>query len=340
MENKKLELVIFSAMFVALTVLLLFVFRPFMHILVVAAVLAVLFHPVYKKMVKKFPKGRSTVSAVLVIVALIFIIIPLLFIGFQIFNQAQGFFALTDVSQGQYIQDIQNNVNGLITHIGPSFSFSVSDTIAKVQAYVSANIGGLVSQTAYIFFQTFFLLFALFFFLRDGEQMLDSVFSLSPFGREHSHEITDTTSRTIVSVIRGTLFVGLIRFALFAAAFYILGIPNALLWATVGGVIAIIPGLGTAFVVIPGFIYLILYGNIFTAIGILVFGGLVFFFIDNLLSAYFFGKGLDVPPPFILFSILGGVLFFGPLGFIFGPIILSLFVLAMHMYKVYILKKA
>jgi predicted PurR-regulated permease PerM len=221
----------------------------------------------------------------------------------------------------------------------PSFSFSFSDIISKILSFVSINLGGLLSQTTYIFFQTFLLLFTLFFFLRDGEEILKSIIALSPFENEQNKEIVGSVNRTINSVVRGTLFVGLIRFILISSAFYIFGVPDALLWGAIGGIIGMVPGLGTPFVIIPVSIYLFFYGNIFLVIGMILFGILISIFIDNMLSAYFFGKGLDVPSFFVLFSILGGIIYFGPLGFIFGPIILSLFVSLVDMYKILILKK-
>ena len=343
METKKLELVIFSALFVVLSVLTFFVFQPFLRVLVLGIVLAVLFHPLYEKIVKDYHSDKkfvqSLVAFLMVVIALFFLIIPILFFGLQIFGQAQNFFSLTQVGQEQYIQTIQNNADTLVQYVVPGFSFNISDFLHNAVAFVSANIGSLISKTAFIVFDIFFLLFVFFFFVRDGQKMLDSFVSLSPFEKVQNKEILHSVYRTITSVIRGTLFVGLIRLVLITAAFYFLGIPNALLWGGVAGIVGAIPGLGTPFAVVPAFLYLLLYGSLFSAIGMAIFGGLLFFFVDNMLSAYFFGKGLDVPAPFVLFSILGGVLFFGPLGFIFGPIVLSLFISLVDIYKILVLKK-
>lgn len=329
----------FSALFVGLSVLIFFVFQPFLRILVLAGVLSVLFHPLYEKLVKIFHGGKSFVAGLLVIIALVFLIIPIIFFGLQIFGQAQDFFSLSHVGQSQYIHAIQQNVDTLVHYVVPGFSFNASDSINKVLTFVSSNLGALLSETTYVFFQTFFLLLTFFFFVRDGEKMLDTFVSLSPFEKEQNKEISNSVYRTITSVIRGTIFVGLIRAVLLVAAFYVLGIPNAILWGSAGGIIGAVPGLGTLFVIIPAFFYLLLYGNIFLAVAMGLFGILLVFFIDNMLSVYFFGKGLDVPPLFVLISILGGIMLFGPLGFIFGPIILSLFISAVDMYKILVLKK-
>lgn len=339
MESKKLELVAFSALFVGLSVLVFFVFQPFLSILVLAAVLSVLFQPLYKKLVKVFHGKESLIAGFLVFIALVFLIIPVIFFGLQIFDQAQTFFSLSQAGQGQYVHAIQRSLDTLVQQIIPDFSFNISDSVSRVMALASNNLGGLLSQTTYVFLQTFFLLFAFFFFLRDGEKLLDSFVSLSPFSKEQNKEIIHSVNRTITSVVRGTLFVGLVRFILLAAAFYLLGIPNALLWGSVGGIIGAVPGLGTPFAIIPAVAYLLLHGSMLLAIGMGLLGILIIFFVDNMLSAYFFGKGLDVPSIFVLFSILGGVILFGPLGFIFGPIILSLFVSVVDMYKILVLKK-
>lgn len=339
MESKKLELIVFSAFFLGLSILTFFVFQPFLRVLVLAAVLAVLFQPLQIKLVTTLRFSKSFAACVLLIIALIFLIIPVLFLGQQIFGQARTFFELTLPGQSQYVEFLQQNISVATQRLIPGFSINLSDFTNKIMTFVSNNLGGLLSQTTEIVFQTFLLLFAFFFFLRDGEKMLHSLVSLSPFGKEQNREIITTLNRTITSVVRGTLFVGLIRFVLLVGGFYLLGIPNAILWGTIGGIIGAVPGLGTLFVIIPASLYLLLTGNILLAIGMGLFGILLIFFVDNLLSTYFFGKGLDVPPLFVLLSILGGVVLFGPLGFIFGPIILSLFISAIDMYEILVLKR-
>jgi predicted PurR-regulated permease PerM len=338
MEKKKLEIVSFIVLCAGILVMAFFVFRPFFSILVLAAVLAMLFRPLYKKMLLYYKGGKNLFAFIIVLLGLIFLIIPILFFGSQIFQQIQIFFALIQNGQEQYLQAIQHMIESLAHPLFPNFSFNISDYASTVLAFISNNFSALLSQTAYIFFQTFFLLLAFFFFLRDGEKISSSLVLLSPFGKEQNKEILTSIHSAITSVIRGTLLVGLIRWVLLTAGFYFFGIPNALVWGSIAGIIGIIPGVGTPFVIVPTVAYLILSGNILGAVEIGSFGILVIFFVDNMLSAYFFGKGLDVPSIFILFSILGGVIFFGPLGFIFGPIVLSLLISTIDMYKILILK--
>ena len=248
-------------------------------------------------------------------------------------GQAQVLLNLLQNGNGEYMQSIQSNIQLAIHPLFPNFSFNISNYATTVLSFISSNLGVFISQTAYILFQTFMLLFTFFFFLRDGEEIFLSFISLSPFSKEKNNEIIKSIHDAITSVIKGSIFVGLIRWAIFAAGFYIFGIPNPMIWGSVAGIIGLIPGLGTPVAIIPIVIYMAFTGNVVAAIGLALLGVLVSLLIDNMLSAYFFGKGLNAPSIFVLFSILGGVLFFGPLGFIFGPIVLSLCISTISMYK-------
>jgi predicted PurR-regulated permease PerM len=274
----------------------------------------------------------------MVIVGLVFLIIPILFFGLQIFRQIEVLFSMIQNAQGNDIQNFGHAIESIVRHVLPNFSFNISVYTGAIINYLSNNISGLVAETASIFFQTFFLLFTLFFFLRDGETIASSLVSLSPFQKEESKEILESVHHAVTSVIRVTFVVGLIRMVIMTVGFYLFGIPNALLWGSLAGIIGAIPGLGTPFAIVPMALYFLFTGNVLGAVEVASFGVLIMFFIDNLLSTYFFGRGLDAPPIFIIFSIIGGILFFGPLGFIFGPIILSLCISAIDMYKILILR--
>ena len=338
MDRERLKMVAFLVFFIGLFVLTFLVFKPFLGILVLAITLSILLHPLYKKFVRIFGGSKNFVAMLFVVIALFFLIMPVVFLGLQIFDQAKNFFSLSHAGQGQYLQAIQQGIETPIRNFVPNFTLNIADSFDKGIIIVSENLSSVLSQTTFIFFEMFFLLFALFFFLRDGEKMLASFIALSPFEEEQNKEIIHSVHRTITSVVRGTLFVGLIRLLLIVAVFYLFAIPGALLWGSVGGLVALVPGVGTPLIVVLAVLYFLSTGNILFAVGMGSFGILIGIIVDNMLSAHFFGKGLDAPSIFVLFSILGGIIFFGPLGFIFGPIVLSLFVSAIDMYKILILK--
>jgi len=335
MDNSRLETLSLIGLVSGVFILLFFVFAPFFQILTIAAILAISTYTPYKKLAG-FLGGSKTIAATsIVFLVLIFFIVPVLLLGWQVFLQAQNL-VISLQDNPQYFQNIQNSIVSPIQHLLPSFSLNLNQYVANVVSFVSNNLAGLVTGTFTVIIQTFLMLFAFFFFLRDGEKLLATVQKLSPFKAQHTDDILLRLKRTTDSVVKGTVYVSLIRGALIILGFYFLGIPNAIFWGTIGAIVAALPALGSILVFIPAIAYLYVTGQIGFAIGLTLLGIFIAIFTDNFLTSYFFGKGLEeMPEIFVLFSIIGGILFFGPLGFILGPLVLSLFISMLHIYKAF-----
>ncbi|MDP2655410.1 MAG: AI-2E family transporter [bacterium] len=332
MDKSRLGSLSLLAFFIGVSVLLFFVFAPFLTVLSLAAVFAIILHRPHEKLTRMFGGSKSVAALLTVGLTLVFFIVPLFFLGGQIFQEAQNLYTNVLGSEGQYVHTIQGTIENSIRHLLPVFAFDLNAYIGNALAFISNNLASLIYQTLFVLFDTFLMLLALFFFLRDGRGLLASFTKMSPFGDKVTSGILSKMYDTILSVVRGTLYIVLIRFLCMWIAFYLFGIPNALLWSSVGGVLGAIPGLGTAFAFIGAIAYLYVLGNMPAALGLTVLGCGIVILIDNILTSYFFGKGLGVPSLFVLFSILGGIVFFGPLGFILGPLVLSVFLSVIHVY--------
>jgi predicted PurR-regulated permease PerM len=332
MDKQRLHTVAFVTLFGAVALALFLIFKPFLQLLTLAAVCAILLQRPYARLSKFF---NSTGFAATTVVALfiIFIITPLFYLGTEIFLEAQTLYTQTPGAGIEYVQTTGGSITNFIHQLYPSFTFNASQYVGAVLSFISSNLASVVSGTAFIVFETFLMLLALFFFLRDGKSLVQSAIAASPFGERETTELVASMHTTITTVVRGTLLVAAIRWVCIGIAFSVFGIPNALLWGSVGGIVGAIPGLGTLLVFIPATLYLYLAGNMLGAFGVAISGILVIILIDNLLTPYFFGKGLEVPQLFVLFSLLGGVLFFGPVGFILGPLVLSIFLSLLKIYS-------
>jgi predicted PurR-regulated permease PerM len=332
MQKNRLESLSLAVLFVGVSLLLFFVFAPFLPLLSLAVVFAILLHRPYERLIRTFNGRRNLAATLTVGVMLIFFIVPLFFLGGQIFQEARNLYVSMSGNQAQYLNLVQQAIESPIRHVFPGFVFNINTYVGNTLVFISNNLGSLVYQTLYIFLETFLMLLALFFFLRDGRSLLASFAEASPLGKEMTRDVLSKMYLTIGSVIQGTLVNALIRFVLIWISFYLFNIPNAILWSSIGGIVGAIPGLGTPFAFIPAVAYLYLEGNMLPAAGLALFGIAVVVLVDNILTSYFFGKGLMVSPLFVLFSILGGVIFFGPLGFILGPLVLSVFLSVVHTY--------
>ncbi|MCR4333831.1 MAG: AI-2E family transporter [Patescibacteria group bacterium] len=321
-------------LFIGASLVLFFVFAPFLSLLSLAVVFSILLHRPYERLSQMLGGWRNLTATLTVALTLVFFIVPLFFLGGQIVQESQSLYTSMYANGASYLQTIQQTIENPVRHLIPGFRFDINAFVVGALAAISNNLGTLVYQALYIAFQTFLMLLALFFFLRDGRGLVTSLIKASPLGKEITREVVDKMYVTVRSVIQGTFINALIRWLAIWVAFYLFNIPNAILWSSIGGIVGAIPGLGTPFAFIPAVIYLYLGGDVLSAVGLALFGIAVVILVDNILTSYFFSKGLEVSPLFVLFSILGGVFFFGPVGFILGPLVLSVFLSVVRVYDV------
>ncbi|HUX80716.1 MAG TPA: AI-2E family transporter [Candidatus Paceibacterota bacterium] len=330
MSKHRLESLSLPILFIGISVLLFFVFSPFLSLLSLAAVLAILLHRPYEYVTQKLGGWKNSIAVFTVALVLLFFIVPIFFLGMQIYNEASGLYLSMQGNGTNYLYSVQTFIESPLQKLFPGFTFNIYSYIGNILVLISNNLGSLVYQTFYIIFETFLMLLAFFFFLRDGRRMVASFSKVSPLGLETTREVLANMYTTITSVIQGTFVNALIRWLGIWAAFAIFNIPNALLWSSMGGIIGAIPGLGTPFAFIPAVLYLYVEGHVISAVGLALVGVGIIMLVDNILTSYFFGRGLAISPVFVLFSILGGIFFFGPLGFILGPLVLSIFLSVVH----------
>ncbi len=333
MDKNRLHTVFFVTLFGLVAIVLFFIFQPFLQLLTLAAVCAILLQWPYAKLTKFFNGSTGLAAGVVVSLFILFILVPLFFLGTEIVLEAQALYAQAPGGGLEYLQNTGGTLTNTLHNYFPNFTFNASQYVGLLLSFISSNLASVVSGTAVIVFDTFLMLLALFFFLRDGRSLVHSAMQISPLSEVETTELVTSMHTTISTVVRGTLLVAAIRWICIGVAFAVFGIPNALLWGSVGGIVGAIPGLGALLVFVPATLYLYTAGNVIGALGVAISGLLVIVLIDNLLTPYFFGKGLEVPQLFVLFSLLGGILFFGPVGFILGPLVLSVFLSLLKIYS-------
>jgi predicted PurR-regulated permease PerM len=136
------------------------------------------------------------------------------------------------------------------------------------------------------------------------------------------------------ATLRGTILTGIAQGILGGLAFWAVGIDGAIFWGTVMTVLSIIPGIGSALVWVPAAIILMLSGEAWRGIGLAAFGAIFIGSIDNLLRPMLVGHDIQMHELLIFFSTLGGLMMFGVMGFIVGPILAALFVTVWDMFAI------
>lgn len=204
----------------------------------------------------------------------------------------------------------------------------------KVTGFLANSVSSLTVFTAQYVFLIFILLYAMYFFLVDGDRIMKRLLfylPLQPVDRDRMLErFTSVTRATLKSfLIIGALQGGLTGFALAMA-----GVPSFLLWGAIAAVASLVPGVGTALVWLPAAVILAMSGHVGKAIGLTAFCAVVVANVDFFLRPRLVGNGTRLHELMALLGTLGGLAVFGLAGFIIGPIVAALMVTVWEMYGV------
>jgi predicted PurR-regulated permease PerM len=342
MINSKPRLYFLLVLLFATSVLAFFILKPFLYALILAIVFAIVCQPLYQAILKAF-KGRAGLASLVTILFIcIFVFAPLFLIGWQIFGEGQQlYFSLSEgfgnggLSQVSVL--LEEKFNGL-SPLLDNISLDFGQYFKTGLNWLLNNLGAIFLNFAQIMTSSFVFLFAFYYLLRDGEKIKQFVIKISPLNKEDDELIVDKVSLAINAVVKGSLMLAVIQGILLAIGLYIFNVPNPVLWGTVAAIGALIPMVGTAIIVVPAVIWLYFSGQIISALGLLLWGVLFVGLIDNLLRPHLVGKGASLHPLLILLSVLGGLSFFGPVGFVLGPLVATLFVVLIDICSTFIVK--
>ena len=216
----------------------------------------------------------------------------------------------------------------------------VQTAVTKASAFIYTNAIGLIRGFTVFFFDLLLTLFIAFFMFLQGDDFIQAIKGLSPLDPVHNDEILRETEVTIKATLWGTVIVAVAQGALGGVGFWIFGLPQPAFWGTVMIPAAVIPVVGSTIIWGPAAVYLLFTGHVSAGVGLIIWGGVVVSVIDNILKPILMKGSGETPSIFILFSILGGLTYFGMIGFILGPLILSFLLSLLRIYQKTILVPA
>lgn len=335
-----LEFSFLIALIVVAAALTLYIFWPFMMPLVLGIIFAVVLQPLYRRLLALLGGRESIASLLTVLIAIILLVIPLSLLGVQLAQEVQGAYsAIANTDVRAYPSEWQMRVQPWIDQYIPGANGEISRFTANIDTYVregvswlAQHIGAAFAGIGTFFLQTFIFLMTLYYLLRDGSRLRRFIITLSPLQDRDDEMILENLELAVNSVVKGKLFISLIQGALSGIGFALFGIPNPVLWGLVAAIASLVPPIGTALVLVPAILYLLIIGAIPAAIGLALWSVLAVGLIDNILGPKLIGRGMQLHPLLVLLSVLGGLAFFGPVGLFLGPLIVSFLVTLLSLY--------
>lgn len=335
MDQRTLEPRFFLALLLGTLLLVFLMFRPYLGVLVLAGVLAVVFEPLYAR-IHHWLKSPSLAAFLATLIVLALVLMPLTLFGYQLIQEAAGMYGyLSGRAAVNGFADLLTKAQVLADRFAPGLVLDNAAIVGYLRdalQWFLGSLGFVFAGFARILLAAFLMLLVFFYLVRDGHRMKQRLLQVSPLSDKHEAEILTTLTRAVHSVVRGQLLLALIQGLLAGIGFTLFGVPNPALWAGILMIAAFVPTFGTALVQIPVIIFMLLAGHTSAAVGLAVWGGLAVGMVDNVLGPQLISRGTRLHPLLTLFAVLGGIGLFGPIGLLLGPIILSLLFALLSIY--------
>jgi predicted PurR-regulated permease PerM len=340
MKRESFQQIFLLALVIAISLVFFSMISSFTVTLLLAGIFAGLLRPFYNRLLTPFRERRSLASVCTILVFVLAVVIPLLvFFGvvvgeaFDISKSAAPWIE-RQIREPDRVFEWFQNLPGF-ERIEP-----YRDDILHRLASVAGNVGNFVFRglsaattgTVTFLFQFFIFLYALFFFLRDGDALMRKIMYYLPLSSKDEVRLMAKFSSVTRATLKGTLVIGVIQGGMAGIGLAVAGVGGAVFWGTIMVVLSIIPGIGTALVWVPAAIYLLAVGKVLAAVLLIVYCALIVGSVDNLLRPRLVGRDTRMPDLMILLGTIGGILLFGIVGFILGPVIAALFITVWEIY--------
>lgn len=308
--------------------------RSFLLTILVAAIFSGLAYPVYGYLLPRVGHSRPLASALTLLATLVLFIAPLLGIFTVVVQQAIRITTTVTpvverlIAEPTYLDQLLQRVPGIdrLMPYRDQILTRAGDIINTVGTFLVGSLSGATRGTVNFVFHAVLLLYTMFFLLMDGPAMLRAILAHLPLRDAEKEQMKDRFLAMTRATIKGTIVIGIIQGTMSGIAFWAVGIPDSLFWGVVMVVLSILPVIGGALVWVPACIILAASGEFLEAALLAGFCSLVVGSVDNVLRPRLVGRDTKMHDLVILFSTLGGIITFGPVGFIIGPILAGLFV--------------
>jgi predicted PurR-regulated permease PerM len=340
-----------AALYVALglvAVLAYLVFRYFLLTFAVAGSVALLLAPAQASLTRRLGGRRSIAAGALVALCAVLLLVPVLAYGMLLVQQAGVFFDRLRpwIEPGAFEKlwtvDLPARwplvAAWLKESSGGNAMAAAYAALSRFSSALNSFLQAAVVGAVAAIFDLLIFLLMVFFLLRDGDLLRESLRGVSPLTRGQETEMLDHLTRTVKGTLLSMVLVPVAQGLVALVGFLIFGVPGALVWSAMTVFACLIPLVGSPIVFVPASVYLFLNGHGGRAIGLVLYGFLCIASVDNLLKPMILRGAAEIHTMLGFLSILGGVYAFGPKGVIVGPVVLSLILSAYRIYRFDVLR--
>ena len=318
------------------TIAFIWILLPFYGAIFWAVALGILFAPLQRKLLLMLKGQRNLATFATLGICTVIAILPVIVTTALLVQEVAMLY--NDVQSGKinvasYVMQFKDilpmNVQNWLDRFGLGNIAGLSEKVSKGalegSQFFATQVFSFGQSTFELVVSFFIMLYLLYFFIRDGQQMVRSIRNAVPLAEQQKRLLQLKLRRVVRASVKGNLAVAITQGALGGLMFWFLGIHSSLFWAVLMMFLSLLPAVGAGIVWAPVAIYFLGTGQVWEGVVLALYGVLVIGMVDNVLRPILVGKDTKMPDFLILISTLGGMAIFGLNGFVIGPLIAALF---------------
>jgi predicted PurR-regulated permease PerM len=320
---------------------------PFITAILLGAILVILTFNIFRR-VRVTSNGSSTKAAIVMLLGItVVIVIPAIILGTMLVQQAN---VVAEKLQSGEAQQMIRRIDltghlAFIKRVAPNFDPATLSpervllpALRQVPGFAARHGGALIGGLAGMLLGFALMLLSMFFFYTEGEEILAQLSVLSPLPKRYDDEFRSRFKDVIDATFRGQLFTAIAQGVMTGVGLAIAQVPGSGFWGAVAALLSLIPMVGAAAVWVPASIYLVISASTsgrpwWQPIFMIAWGLLPVSLIDNIVRPWAMKGKAQLPAIPLLFSVLGGMQAFGIVGLVIGPLVFSLLMTIIDIYK-------
>lgn len=318
-EKQRRQLVLIIT--VVMGLFLIWMMRDLIPAFLGAVVMYVLFRPLFAVFLVKwnFPKWLASLSVLML--SFLLLVLPFVIVGIMITDKVQILLEHTDA------------INAILFKVQDYIGYDFHDPatlnklIQSVQGNLFGSVSSVISGVGGMLFTVAIMYFLLWFMWMNYNKFEKTLARLVPFSREESDQFADELKSSTFGNVLGQGTICLVQAILLAIGFVIFDLEDPLFWGTITFFVSFLPVVGAPIVFVPAGLIALAYGDSFAGYGIMIYGFVLVTNIDNVLRYFISRYFADTHPLITILGVIVGIPVFGLLGLVFGPLLISWFLL-------------
>lgn len=317
--------------------------KVFLVPVILAAVFAGIFYPLYRWLLVRTGQRENLSALICCVLLLACLVTPVYLIANLVAREAGDFYQTLEDWLVPLMQQDTSQLKAefqklpwyqALEYFHIDWEETVLNGAKSAGTAMAAVINKTTEGTVQLLTSLVVTFFTMFYFFRDGEQLVARLKYLSPLDERYEAALIDRFVSVSRATVKGTLFIGLTQGVLGGLTLWAFGFPSPILWGMVMVVASILPLLGAGMVLYPAAIFLLLTGEYGAGIAIIAITAVIISSVDNVMRPWLVGRETGLHDLIIFFSTLGGIGMFGVMGFMLGPILAALFLTILDFYAI------